>query len=49
MEGTDRELRALVLDNARLINRIRRTCGLAEVDFVPTEALLDARPERNVT
>jgi hypothetical protein len=44
---TDRELRALVLDNVRLVNRVRLVCGLAaEEAIVPTEDVLDQRPER---
>jgi len=42
-----RELRALALDNARLINEVRRRFGLeAFDDIVPTDDVLDARPER---
>lgn len=42
-----RELRALVLDNARLINEVRRQFGLdAVADIVATEEVLEQRPER---
>jgi hypothetical protein len=44
---TARELRALALDNARLINLVREQFGLEVVDaIVPTEQVLAARPER---
>jgi hypothetical protein len=46
-ERTTRELRALALDNARLINEVRRQFRLEAVDdIVPTDEVLDARPER---
>ncbi len=46
-ERTSRELRALALDNARLINEVRRQFGLEVVDdIVPTDGVLAARPER---
>jgi hypothetical protein len=46
-ERTSRELRALALDNARLINEVRRQFGLdAVAAIVPTEDVLAARPER---
>lgn len=46
-ERTDRELRALVLDNVRLINAVRVTVGAEAVDSIlPTDAVLAARPER---
>jgi hypothetical protein len=46
-ERTLRELRALALDNARLINEVRRRFALEAVDdIVPTDDVLDARPER---
>jgi hypothetical protein len=46
VERTDRELRALVLDNVRLINRVRETCGLADTDILPTDDRLARRPEQ---
>ena len=47
LERTDRELRALVLDNARLINRLRQAFHAPAIpEIVPTEAILDQRPER---
>lgn len=47
MERTDRELRALVLDNARLINRLRQVFRLEPAEnIVPTEEVLAGRPER---
>lgn len=43
---TPDELRALVLDNARLVNLVRVALGLAtEPNIVPTEANLAGRPE----
>jgi hypothetical protein len=46
-ERTKRELRALTLDSARLINETRTAAGLQPVDgIVPTDALLHERPER---
>lgn len=43
---TNRELRALVLDNARLIQRLRAVLGLPEApEIVPTEEILSSRPE----
>jgi hypothetical protein len=46
-ERTDRELRALVLDNGRLINRLREAFHAAVIPgIVPTEAVLEQRPER---
>jgi hypothetical protein len=46
-ERTMRELRALALDNSRLINEVRQRFGLEAVDdIVPTDDVLDARPER---
>jgi hypothetical protein len=46
-ERTLRELRALALDNARLINEVRRQFRLEVVDdIVPTDEVLAARPER---
>jgi hypothetical protein len=46
-ERTSRELRALALDNARLINNVRRQFGLESVDsIVPSDDVLAARPER---
>lgn len=46
-ERTERELRALTLDSARLINEARKVAGLEPVDgIVPTGALLGERPER---
>jgi hypothetical protein len=46
-ERTDRELRALVMDSARLINLVRQELGLVpRVSIVPTETTLEARPER---
>jgi hypothetical protein len=46
-ERTSRELRALALDSARLINEVRRQFRLEAVDdIVPTDEVLDARPER---
>ena len=42
-----RELRALVLDNTRLVNRVREALGLSgEASIVPTDKQLAARPER---
>lgn len=44
---TDRELRALTLDNARLINLIRAEFGVEEAPgIVPSEDVLAARPEQ---
>lgn len=44
---TDRELRALALDNVRLINAVRATVGAEVIDSIlPTDAVLAARPER---
>jgi hypothetical protein len=46
-QRTARELRALALDNARLINEVRRQFGLEVVGgIVPTDEVLAARPER---
>ncbi len=46
-ERTDRELRALVLDNTRLINRVRELFHADPVDhIVPTDDTLAQRPER---
>lgn len=46
VDRTDRELRALALDNIRLVNRVREACGLPAEDVVPTEDVLERRPER---
>lgn len=46
-QRNDRELRALVLDNARLMNEVREKFGLeVRANIVPTEDVLAARPER---
>jgi hypothetical protein len=46
-ERTARELRALALDNARLINEVRRQFGLEPVaGIVPSDDVLAERPER---
>jgi hypothetical protein len=46
-ERTVNELRALALDNARLINEVRTKFGLDALErIVPTDDVLDARPER---
>lgn len=47
-ERTARELRALAMDNARLINEVRRQFGFEAVEaIVPSDEVLAARPERN--
>lgn len=44
---TDRELRAMAEDNARLINAVREQFGLPVLrDLVPTDRTLEGRPER---
>lgn len=44
---TARELRALVLDNTRLVNRVREEVGLSvQTSIIPTEEQLASRPER---
>jgi hypothetical protein len=46
-ERTTRELRALALDNARLINEVRRRFGLEPIaGIVPSDDVLAERPER---
>lgn len=46
-ERTNRELRALVLDNARLINSARELFSLSPLQhIVPTDEVLSRRPER---
>lgn len=47
-ERTKRELRALVLDNARLINEVRGCFGRdAVIGLIPTDEVLASRPETN--
>jgi hypothetical protein len=47
MTRSDRELRALVLDNARLINLVREQMGKqGDPAILPTEERLEQRPER---
>lgn len=46
-QRTDREMRALALDNARLVNQVRRQFHLEALStIVATEDILEARPER---
>jgi hypothetical protein len=47
MTRSDRELRALVLDNARLINLVREQMGKqGDPAILPTDERLEQRPER---
>lgn len=47
-QRTERELRALVLDNVRVANRVRTMMGFQELSAVlPTDEVLQRRPERS--